>query len=91
MIDGCTWPTSSRQVGRQTIVVAAVDQQGHLPVKQIRQVCDGIFHAIHGKRYMPTVKVATIQHAFAFRINDGVVVGAVEFVFDGVAQPWRRI
>ena len=40
---------------------------------------------------MPTVKVATIQHAFAFRINDGIVVGAVEFIFDGVAQPRRRV
>ena len=64
MIDRGTRPLSPRQVGRQPIAVAAVDQQCHLPVKQIRQVSDGIFHAVHGKRDMPAVKVTAIQDTF---------------------------
>ncbi len=40
---------------------------------------------------MAAVEMAAVQHAFAFGIDDRIVVGAVEFVFDRLAQPRQRI
>ena len=50
-----------------------------------------IFHAIHYKRDMTAVKMTAVQHLFAVGIDDWIVIGAVQFVFDGLAHPWQRI
>ena len=40
---------------------------------------------------MAAVKVAAVQHVFAFGVDDGIVVGAVEFVLDRLTQKRQGI
>ena len=79
------------EVRRQAVVVARVDQERHLPVEQIGDVGDGVFQAVHRERDMAAVEMTAVQDPFACRVDDRIVVGAVQFVFDGPAHPRQGI
>ena len=61
VIDRRPRPLHTRQVRRQAVAVAAIDQQRHLPVEQIGQIGHGVFHAVHGKGDVAAVEVTAVQ------------------------------
>ncbi len=91
MINGRARSLHAGEIGRQAIVVTAIDQQGHLAIEQIGQIRNGIFHAVHRKRDMAAIEMPAVQNALALGIDDRIIVGAIEFVFDRLAQPRQRI
>ena len=91
VIDRRALAAGAGQVGRQAVVVARVHQQRQLAVQQVGQVGDGRLQRIHRHRDMAAVEMAAMQHALANRIDQRVVVGAVELVLDQLPQPGQRV
>ncbi len=91
MVDGRTRAGGGRQVGRQSMAVARIDHQRQLAVEQVGNVGDRVLQGIHRQRDVASVEVAAVQDALAIHIDQRVVVGAVQFGFDQLAQERQAV
>ena len=91
MVDRRTFASGARQIGGQPIIKFGVHQLSHLPIHQISQIGDGVFHAVHGHGDMPTVEMPAMENMFAFAIDNGIVVGAVQFIFNKATHPGQTV
>ena len=82
MIDHRAILRRTSQVAWQPVIVLSVDKQRHLTIQQIGNVGDGVFHGVHDECDMAAVKMAAMQHEFMIRINNRIVIRAVEFRLD---------
>ena len=91
MVDRRARPGGAGQVGGKAMVVAGIDNQRELAVQQVGHVGHRVLQRIHRERDMPAVEMAAMQDLFAFRVDQRIVVGAVEFGLDQLAQERQRV
>src|SRR5690606_2658199 len=73
------------QVAGQTTVRALVAQQSQLTIEEISDVRDACLQGVHNLAHVTSIEVAAVQSLACLRVEQWIVIAAIEFYFDGVA------
>ncbi len=79
------------QVGGQAVIVAWVCHQRELSVEQVSHAGHRRLQAVHREGDMAAVEMTAVQHALFVRIDQRIVVGAVQLGFDPLPRPIQRV
>ena len=91
VVDHAPLAAGAGEVARQAAVELDVHQLGQLAIEQIGQVGHRRLHAVHGHGDVAAIEVAAVHHMLPLSVDEGVVIGAVEFVFDELAPPGQAV